>query len=91
MSTFTTYSSKTLGGIVIEEAAANGYLYRGILRTDGKAVIYAKPASSDKFSLVTHSKAAKRWFDRMAAEAKASFGYQNDDQADQDERRYAEA
>ena len=66
------YSSKTLGGLVVESAEAYG-TFRAILRNDGTGSVYYKPADSDKFLIHSYGKKGRAWGIKMLEAAKASY------------------
>lgn len=72
MSTYTTFSSKTIGGLVVEKISVCG-THRGVLRANGTAVVYFKPKDGVKFTVSSTGKKATRWTREMLDEAKASF------------------
>lgn len=74
MSNFTTYSSKTLGGLVVEKSGVcGGCVQRGILRTNGTAAVYFKSTDGTKFLVCSTGKKAEKWVREMLAAAKAAF------------------
>ncbi len=75
MTTFTTYTSKTLGGLVVDHAEVFGPgtgTRRGVLRTNGTATVYFRPSADRGFTVASTGKKAERWVREMLAEAKAA-------------------
>lgn len=72
MNTYTTFSSKTLGGLVVEKISICG-THRGVLRANGTAVVYFKSKDGAKFLVSSTGKKAANWTREMMGEAKASL------------------
>ena len=68
-STYTTYSSKELGGFVVQENRANGATVRAIHRADGTCVVKHAVAGG-KYTVIAHSGGAKRLFAQYLKAAK---------------------
>ena len=72
MTHYQTYSSKTLGGLVVECSEDHGTT-RAVLKRDGSGAVYYKPASSDKFLVHSYGKKGRARGMKMLDAAKAAF------------------